>query len=341
MSLPEADLDEVAARLGPDEDALRDRTILVTGGTGFFGRWIVESLLHVEGRRRLGLRLVLLSRDVATARARFAHCRGSSVLTFVEGDVRSPPSMPVPIDLVLHGAASSDARSNRADPDGVVATIVDGTRAVLALARTGGASRVLFISSGAVYGEVGASRLLVDESTPSALDPLDPTATYGVAKACAEHLCALASRDESFEVPVARCFAFLGPLLPLDAHFAAGNFLRDALAGRAITIQGDGTSVRSYLYPTDLVVALVRVLVRGRGGRAYNVGSDVPVSIAELGETIADLGGTTVRILGRVDTTTAVRSRYVPDVTRLRSELAFDPAVSLRDAIARTLAFHR
>ena len=154
-------------------------------------------------------------------------------------------------------------------------TIVEGTREVLRAAATKGA-RVLFLSSGAVYGRQHAA---VAEECEGAPDPMDPRSSYGQAKRLAENLCAIATQAGRADVVVARLFAFVGPRIPLGAHFAVGNFLQDALERRPVLVQGDGQARRSYLYAGDLPEWCWAPLARGRAGVAYNVGSPDPVSI--------------------------------------------------------------
>jgi dTDP-glucose 4,6-dehydratase len=143
-------------------------------------------------------------------------------------------------------------------------------------------------------------------------------------------------------VKVARCFAFVGPHLPLDAHFAIGNFIRDAMSGGPIHIRGDGTAVRSYLYAADLAAWLWTILVAGKSGQAYNVGGAEAVAMAELARLVRDELAPGAQI--RRDQTQQpgqTVDRYVPDVTRAAIELQLKPRITLEDAINRTADWAR
>jgi len=154
-------------------------------------------------------------------------------------------------------------------------------------------------------------------------------------------LCAI-NAEGAFEPTVARCFAFVGPYLPLDIHFAIGNFIRDALAGGPIRVSGDGTAVRSYLYAADLAVWLWTILLRGGKMRAYNVGGPDPITIRALAELIRDTLAPGVRIeIARTPVPGSPVSRYVPSVERAAAELGLVPTVHLREAVARTARFAR
>jgi dTDP-glucose 4,6-dehydratase len=168
-------------------------------------------------------------------------------------------------------------------------------------------------------------------------DPLNPQNAYSVAKRCAEHLCALYQDRYGLQTIVSRCFAFIGRDLPLDVHFAIGNFIRDALYRDEITVAGDGTAVRAYLDQRDLAVWLTTLMEKGQGGRAYNVGSDQAITIANLADQVRDLlsPGKPVHILGKAEVS-GDRSRYVPDISRARTELALDVTIPLAEAIRAT-----
>ncbi len=204
---------------------------------------------------------------------------------------------------------------------------------------------MLFTSSGAVYGRQPPDVTHLTEDDRGGPDPLVPANAYHEGKRLAEMLGAVSTAAGSLDVVTGRLFAFLGPHLPLDAHFAAGNFLRDALAGGPIVVGGDGTPFRSYQYPSDLVVWLLALLVRGAPGRAYNVGSDEAVDIRALAEHIAASASTSSGVSVGVDVrgvpdASRPPERYVPSVERARRELGLRNRVPLDEAIRRTLTYH-
>jgi dTDP-glucose 4,6-dehydratase len=245
---------------------------------------------------------------------------------------------------VVHAATPSHAERGGQTPLSLLTTIVDGTRRVLELSRRCGTGKLLLTSSGAVYGRQPAELPHVPEDYRGAPDPLDPAAAYGEGKRMAEQLAAQYAALYGLQTKIARGFAFLGPHLPLDAHFAAGNFLRDGLSGGPIRVLGDGRTVRSYLYAADLAVWLWTILFRGVACRPYNVGSDRAVTIGELAETIA--GG----FDPRPEVTVALPpdtlrppdplrppDRYVPDIRRAEAELGLAVGIDLPEACRRTV----
>jgi nucleoside-diphosphate-sugar epimerase len=341
-TLSRNDLDLGFDIVGDEWELLRGARILVTGGTGFVGRNLLALVLYADERLSLGLCLEVLSRDAASFALRAPELAADRRVRVLEGDVTRLSTPGTPLTHVVHGAASTSARWNAAHPDEATATIVEGTRRALDAAQHRKARRVLFISSGAVYGRQPPQLPRIAEEFEGRTAPLDPGSTYAEGKRLAEQLCLHAADGEALEVPIARLFAFVGPYLPLDEHFAAGNFLRDALAGGPIRIAGDGTPRRSYLYSVELAAWLAVLLIRGRSGRAYNVGNERDVSIRELAEAVAQVVAPACRIeiAGR-EVPGRPPERYVPDTMRARAELGLVPQLDLSEAIRRTADWWR
>ena len=237
---------------------------------------------------------------------------------------------------VVHAAADS-THGDRLSPLERYDQIVTGTRNMLDFAVKCGAKRFLYISSGGVYGRQPADLDRIPEDYHGMPNPLSSANAYGVAKRAAEHLSALYAQRHGLEVVIARCFAFVGQDLPLDVHFAIGNFIRDALWRDEILVQGDGTAVRSYMDQRDLAHWLLALLEHGKPGEAYNVGSDEAISIADLAHLVRDVvsPGKLVRILGK-SVGNSERNRYVPDVSKAMHEHRLAVVWNLSNAIQQT-----
>ncbi len=338
--LPARDLQNVLTLARSAFEELRGARIFITGGTGFFGHWLLESLLHADAELGLGVRATVLTRDAARFRERSPHIASNSAITLVSGDVRSFELPAEPHSHILHAATDSTVPAG-ARVAALPESILDGTRRVLQFARSTGARRLLYVSSGAVYGRGISGITRIPETYAGGPDPLALTSGYDEAKRMAEHLCVAYSESTQLEPVVARCFAFVGPHLPLDAHFAIGNFIRDAIAGKQIEIQGDGTPLRSYLYMSDLAAWLWTMLVRGAAGRAYNVGSDEVVSIRGLAERVAGALRPELPVRVAREPQAGVEPvTYVPDISRARTELGLDVTVGLDEAIRRTAEWY-
>jgi nucleoside-diphosphate-sugar epimerase len=220
-------------------------------------------------------------------------------------------------------------------------TIVGGTRRTLEFARRSGARRFLLTSSGAVYGRQPADLTHVPEEYAGGPDPANAGQVYAEGKRAAEMLCAVYA-DAQLQPMIARCFTFVGPYLPIDVHFAVGNFIRDSLQGVPIRVLGDGTPYRSYLYAADLAVWLWTILLRGQPMRPYNAGSEAAISLADLAHAVARRGTPEAAVrITKSSTAGGMAERYVPSTTRARTELGVKVTVDLEEALTRTIDWHR
>jgi nucleoside-diphosphate-sugar epimerase len=329
------DLDDILARTEPLWEELRGQRILITGATGFFGCWLLESFAWANTRLDLKARAVGLSRHPQALAQKAPHLTQDSAITLHAADVRCDELPEGAFSHVIHAATEASAKLNNEDPLAMFSTIVTGTRRTLEFARNNSCRKLLFLSSGAVYGNQPANVTHLDESYLGGPDPLDPASAYAEGKRAGELLCALTT-SPAFEVKIARCFAFVGPYMKLDAHFAIGNFIADAMRGGPIQIKGDGSPMRSYLYASDLMVWLWTILFKGQSGQAYNVGSEEGLNIAAVaGEVAAALfQRVEVNILSRP--AGAPLHQYVPSTERACKELGLCAKVPLRQAILRT-----
>jgi nucleoside-diphosphate-sugar epimerase len=317
--------------------ALDGAAVVLTGASGWFGVWLLDVLCAAADRLRLDLRLTAVSRRPEICLRRHPALAAEGRITWLAADVRTLPALPADTSHIIHAATESSSGGAAPPLREQFETIVDGTRRVLDAAGPN-CRAFLMVSSGAVYGPARADGRPFIESDPGGPDPASASAVYAEGKRTAELCCTIAAAG-GLPAKVARCFAFVGPHMPFDRHFAIGNFIADAARGRPVAVKSDGLSLRSYLYMTDLVAALVTVLVRGGAGRPYNVGSEHAVSIADLARLVDRIvGGRGVSIGG---TPSNPRDRYLPDTGRLRTELGFSPQVTLEEAVAKTAAWYR
>jgi len=336
----EEDLEAILERGASLWPSLKGARFFVTGGTGFIGTWFLESFVWLNERLNLGMQAVVLTRDVQAFTNKAPHIARHSGITLLTGDVRNFVFPEGKFSIVIHGATDASAKLLAEDPVQMFDTIVEGTRHTLDFAVQSGANKFLFLSSGAVYGEQPAHIQHWSELDYNGPDCSNAGSAYAEGKRAAELLCALYAKQHGIETKLARCFAFVGPYLPLDIHFAIGNFIRDAMAKKTIQVNGDGTPYRSYLYAADLTFWLWTVLVNGKISTPYNIGSEEAISIGELA-TLVDrtLGGkgVTVRENPRAGVSP---KRYVPSVQRAKAELGLTQTVTLEQAIIKTARWH-
>ena len=173
-------------------------------------------------------------------------------------------------------------------------------------------------------------------------DPTNPGHAYAEVRRFMETFCIAKGAESGFEVKIGRAFAFVGPYMPLGCLYAICHFMEDALRGRPIVISSDGTPVRSYLYAADLAIWLWTILLRGESGRPYNVGSDIPTTVRQAAESVADAveHRPSIKVRGLSETGMSGHT-YIPSVGRANSELGVQQWIPLADAIRRTIEWHR
>ena len=303
------------------------KRVFVTGGTGFFGKWLL-SLFHI-----LETDVVVLSRNPGGFLAQFPMVGNNSNITFIQGDVRDFTFPVGHFDTVIHAATEASVKPERENPDEIHSVIIDGTKRILEFSNRAGAKRLLYVSSGAVYGVQPPELSHIPETFPC-----NPVTVYGKGKLEAERMCL----ESEVETVIARCFAFVGPWLPLDAHFAIGNFIGNCLRNEPIVVKGDGIPMRSYLYGEELAKWLLTLLVKGQAGEAYNVGSDDAISIADLAAIVREIAGSDNEIRVQRKAVQGARpARYIPAIDKIRDELALQVKCGLTESISNTIRWYR
>jgi nucleoside-diphosphate-sugar epimerase len=339
-ALPTRDLDDILDRTRDLWTGVRGGRLFITGGTGFFGAWLLESFVWANSRLGLDARATVLSRNPEAFLQKLPHLGREAALSFQRGDTAHFEFPSGNFTHVVH--AATEIYGPDADRTALFERDVQATRRTLDFARGAQACRYLFTSSGAVYGRQPSELTHVPEDFTGAPEPSDPNAGYGHAKRVSEFLCSRYAMQHGLQTTIARCFAFVGPHLPLDGAFAIGNFIRDAMAGGPLRIAGDGTPYRSYLYASDLATWLWTILFAGNVARPYNVGSDADLSISALANEVASTlakGASIVR--AREPDPSVPPLRYVPDNRRAREELGLSVTVPLPEAIRRTAEWYR
>lgn len=341
IQLPSEDIEHILNHTEHLWRALDGKRLFITGGTGFFGIWLLETFRYAQARLKLDLQATVLSRSPRNFLARFPHFKECRNIHWLEGDISNFHFPAETHSHIIHAATEVYARDTPTQPIAAFDAIIQGTRRVLNFAQHTNAEQVLLTSSGAIYGQPPAETRFIAETYRGSLNCTDMASLYGEGKRTAEMLATLFHSQLGLPIKIARCFTFVGPHLPLNGHHAIGNFIDDVCHHRPIVIQGDGTPVRSYLHMADLIIWLLTILLRGVAGYPYNVGSDHALSIAELANLIASLSPTetTVRIT-RAPLADMPANCYVPDISRAHHNLGLTVHIPLEEAIRRTLSWH-
>ncbi len=322
-------------------EEIRGKRIFITGGTGFFGCCLLESFAWANTKLDLNSSALVLTRNPQAFRQKAPHLYENPAVMFHIGDVRNFEFPDGGFTHVIHAATGTDTDTAVKDPVSMFEGMVQGTRRTLDFASRCNARKFLCMSSGAVYGKQPSDLSYIPEDHAGAPEMMNPASAYGEGKRVSEFLTAAYAWRCGFEAKIARCFAFVGPHLPLNSHFAIGNFIGNVLKNEPILVKGDGTPYRSYLYAADLAIWLWTILFRGVSCRPYNVGSDVEVTIADMARAVADVSNVRQPVyISKEASADKPADRYVPSVQRAKSELALKQNIDLQEAIRRTIYWH-
>jgi nucleoside-diphosphate-sugar epimerase len=306
----------------------------VTGGTGFFGKWLQETFAYANSQLNLNAEMVVLTRDPQAAAQAMPHLSQRQI-SYVNGDVTNITEQDGEFSHLIHAATEVNQLWKPELAAEQLEVSCRGTESVLSLARENPESRLLFVSSGAVYGtqNQSASGVGFQETDALNVEQSASKSAYAEAKRLAELLVLNSSQTHGHHVNIARCFAFIGPHLQLDGTFAAGQFIRQAVSGEPIQINGSGLDQRSYLYASELAVWLWTILFKGENSGIYNVGSPTVVTILDVAREVAAAFGAPTPLLPK--NPAAKSGRYLPDVTKAGT-LGLRARFDLRESAQRT-----
>lgn len=334
---PFDDLKHVEIHLGSLSNHLQDKTIFLSGATGFIGKGLVENLVWLSRSKKLNLSIHSISRSPENFFLNYPHFLNYPEFNLLIGDIRDKeiPFFGKTVDFVIH--AATDVVGNN-KPRDIFSACIDGTFNILNFAKKNKCKNFLLLSSGAVYGRQPPDLKSIPESHEGAINLSSPRSAYALGKQGSEWL--TQQEKGEMEIKIARCFAFIGPYLPLDQHFAIGNFLQDAILGNDIQILGDGSAVRTYLYTSDLTIWLLKILISGSNGGVWNVGGSEEVSIADLAHLVAKIINPALEV--RVcQPRSGHPHRYIPDIRKAADELVLIPRIQLGQAIEKTAHWNR
>lgn len=334
--LPQDDLSLIYEHSQKSLSSLANKNIFITGATGFFGKWLCQTLTSANQHFNLNLTLHLLSRDWDVFQKNHQNFFDLNCTELHTGDIANFPFPPA-CEVVIH--AANDARPQHT-PEGIALfeeSLEKGNQRLLSYIQETQPEKLLITSSGAVYGSnTQGSQHWSEDQQAEKLDNF-----YGKGKLLQEQFFSQAEFSGT-DILIARCFAFIGPFLPLDSSYAAGNFILNAIQGQPICIQGDGQPLRSYLYSADLIIWLLNILSHGTSKHPYNVGSDAPLSISELAHKISSLSEAKPEVqVAQQVTDNKPPPAYLPSIKRAQDELGLQVYTPLEKAIEKTLKWHQ
>ena len=310
-----------------DLSKLNNSNILITGGTGLFGKSILDALIFMHNFYEF--KITVLSRNKNNFLFNYPKYN-LEFINFISGDIRNFDCKRQDFDYIIHAATPASAKLEEENPKEMYSVILEGTKNIIDIAKDMNVKKLLFTSSGAVYGEQYQSIKSFKEDYQGI-----PITYYGKAKKISENI----FLNSNINVSIARCFAVTGPHLNLNIHFAIGNFIKDAIENRDIIINGDGRPLRSYLYTADLVIWLLAILLKSENKSIYNVGGRNGISIYDLAKKVSKQVN---NYTGKVDILTKSNynyptPKYIPNNKKIIKELGVKENYTLDEAIKRTI----
>jgi nucleoside-diphosphate-sugar epimerase len=317
--------------------------ILLTGGTGFVGKWILQTAKIAQENSATKIEIVVPTRWLTADHVQTAIAIGCPNVSWIEGDFMNNQLDLGHIDMIIHAATPASAQLNAENPAEMLRINVEAMKSVLRYA--GKNQPLLFTSSGAVYGTQPQSVSHIAEGNVEPNPPSEQLNAYAQGKQIAERICREAgSSGQCFPI-VARLFAFGGEYLPRDTHFAIGNFIQNALDRQPIAIQGDGRARRSYLYGADMATWLWSALAHSGSENAepFHIGSEHSVSILKLAQTVAAVSGEVLNYVPEITVAKAIDPsepihQYVPANLHTRKTLQVSEWTSLEQCIKEMLS---
>jgi UDP-glucuronate decarboxylase len=357
QQLLDEDLDAICQDLTQEFEAMSGGQLLITGGGGFLGYYLVQAVLHwnrsVAHHKLIGV--TVYDNYMRGVPAWLEALRSSPNLTLVKQDMILPLPKDMPhFDYIIHAAGIASPMYYRAQPLKCIDANINGIRNLFDYAvaeRNAGRALkgFLFYSSSEIYGDPIASAIPTPETYRGNVSCTGPRACYDESKRFGETLCVTFARQEAIPARIARPFNNYGPGLKITDGRVISDFARDVLAGRDIVMLSDGSPKRTFCYATDAIVGYYKVLVRGHDGEAYNIGIQEPeISVAALASMVARTASELFGYRGKVVLGKAQEADYLidnpnrrcPVIDKARTQLGYEPKVLVEEGIRRSLIWY-
>jgi UDP-glucuronate decarboxylase len=352
------DLDYCCRQLREEFTRMQGKKLLITGGAGFLGYTLVQSVLHwndcyAPAARSIGL--TVYDNFIRGVPDWLLDLTGHRTLRLIRYDITDP--LPSDIDdfhYLVHGASIASPTFYRRYPIETMDANVNGLRYLLEYCRkqkkrNRPVEGFLFFSTSEIYGDPPPEQIPTPESYRGSVSCTGPRACYDESKRFGETLCVNFARQYQLPIRIVRPFNNFGPGLRISDRRVIPDFARDILAGRDIVLLSDGGPTRTFCYSADAIAGYYKALLHGGDGEAYNIGVEAPeISIAELAERMADTARRLFGYSGQVVRQVSSDSDYLADnpqrrcpvIAKARTELGYRPGITLEEGLRRSLLWY-
>ncbi|MEN8247253.1 MAG: NAD-dependent epimerase/dehydratase family protein [Thermodesulfobacteriota bacterium] len=352
------DLEYICECLEAEYAAISGKKLLITGGAGFLGYYLVQSILawndHSGPIQKIDL--TVYDNFIRGVPAWLTALEGNEHLRVVKHDITRPlPDSIEDFQYIIHAASIASPTYYRQHPIETMDANVNGLRFLLEYCRKQKEKHqpvegFLFFSSSEVYGDPTPENIPTPEDYYGYVSCTGPRACYDESKRFGETLCVNFARQHDLPVKMARPFNNYGPGLKITDKRVIPDFVRDIIADRDIVMYSDGSPTRTFCYVADAIVGYYKILVKGQPGEAYNIGVETPeISMSLLAETIVDLSKDIFEYVGRFvhrpnedqDYLRDNPNRRCPNIKKARKALGYAPGIELQEGLRRSLIWYR
>lgn len=314
-------------------EKLRNSHILITGGTGFIGSWLSEMLTVLNEEYGFNVKIYLLGRNPPQTNS----LKSNANIIFIKSDIRNLKLIPSEINFIIHAAGSPDSAEHISYPSKTLDTFYIGTKNILDLgSRLPNLVKIVHLSSNKVYGDNFENALIAESNNRTST--LKVNDVYAEAKRVSESLCRAFISEANLPIVITRPFAFVGPFQSLEKPWALNNFIRDAILGGPIRILGNQQTTKSYLYGSDVAAYLLNLLVLGKVGEVYNLGSQEFISLIDLAQKIKEIIGNSIDIKIKSSKDEYQTTLFdVPECSKIIQETGNLPAFSFEESLKKTI----
>src|SRR3989344_994899 len=340
------DIQSIIKTIKKDAKVLEGKTVLVTGSCGFLGSYFMATLNELnKSVFKKPCKIIAVDNHIIGNKENILGDIKSKHITWIKRDICKPVNFKGPIDYIIHAAGIASPAYYMKFPLETIEVSTQGVKRMLELAKEKKSKGMLFFSSSEIYGDPHPEYIPTPETYRGHVSSTGPRSCYDESKRLGETICMTHFRLFNTPIKIIRPFNVYGPGMKPDDHRVLPKFLNCALQGEELPIHGNGLQTRTYSYVSDAIVGFFKVLFKGAPGEIYNIGSDQnEINLVNLANTVADIFPGRVKIKKipyPKNYPGDEASRRCPDLTKAKTQLAFNPKIELKDGASSVLQWYK